>query len=356
MSATLEPAADDAPRLFEVPADKLVQNWQAAYARAVAYLEALGVPASERGPLAGEAIERALRSAAWSADSHAVAETLRALRALLPERYPSATVQQRTTLDEFTAWRLGAALSGRLGGEVPGVPPSSVGVRAGAFGSMPKLTRRPMTPEAIERGVLRGFFNRLRGKRPASVERRKRLRRWRRGLPWIHSARWRRVVLAELVLIPSVIASGFMVNVLPHQASTWLEFAVVVFFGALFGWISIGFWTALLGFFTLVGRRSRFAITNLELQAPGEFHPEGRTAIVMPICEEPVDRVFAGLKATYGSLEQTGTLSHFDFFILSDSSDPSTWVKEEEAWADWCHAVNGFGRIFYRRRRERERL
>ena len=40
--------------------------------------------------------------------------------------------------------------------------------------------------------------------------------------------------------------------------------AIAVCFGALFGWISIGFWTALLGFALLVFRRDRFAITRTE--------------------------------------------------------------------------------------------
>jgi membrane glycosyltransferase len=159
-------------------------------------------------------------------------------------------------------------------------------------------------------------------------------------------------VLAVLVLIPSVIASGFMVNVLPRQGSTWLEFAIVIFFGALFGWISIGFWTALLGFLTLLNPRTRFKITALDAQDP-RFQPDGRTAIVMPICEEPVDRVFAGLKAIHQSLQRAGALAHFDFFILSDSSTPGTWVQEAAAWAEWCRAANGFGTIFYRRRRVR---
>ena len=51
----------------------------------------------------------------------------------------------------------------------------------------------------------------------------------------------------------------------------------------------------------------------------------------MPICEEPVERVFAGLKAIYQSLERTGALPHFDFFILSDSINPDTYVREEAA-------------------------
>src|SRR5207245_1630752 len=76
-------------------------------------------------------------------------------------------------------------------------------------------------------------------------------------------------------------------------------------------------------------------------------------AIVMPVCEEPVERVFAGLRAIHRSLERAGALDRFHFFVLSDSADPSAAVKEEEAWFDWCRAVDGFGRIFYRRRKVR---
>ena len=42
---------------------------------------------------------------------------------------------------------------------------------------------------------------------------------------------------------------------------------------------------------------------------------------------------------------------HFDFFILSDSNDPNKWIEEEMAWAELCKQVNGFGRIFYRKRK-----
>ena len=77
------------------------------------------------------------------------------------------------------------------------------------------------------------------------------------------------------------------------------------------------------------------------------------TAIIMPIANEPVERVFAGLQAIYRSLERAGAVERFHFFVLSDSNDPDVMVSEEAAWAAWCRAVDGFGRIFYRRRRAR---
>src|SRR5207247_2446912 len=98
------------------------------------------------------------------------------------------------------------------------------------------------------------------------------LHRMRRRLPWTRVAFRRRLLLGLLVLVPTIIASEFMVGVLPHQGRTWLEVTIAAFFGALFGWISIGFWTALLGFVTLVRRRDRFAITSLE-PAAGEPPP-----------------------------------------------------------------------------------
>jgi membrane glycosyltransferase len=53
----------------------------------------------------------------------------------------------------------------------------------------------------------------------------------------------------------------------------------------------------------------------------------------------------------FESLQQTGRGEGFDFFILSDSNDPNHWIKEEKSWLELCRQVQGFGRIFYRKRR-----
>ncbi|HUI25124.1 MAG TPA: glucans biosynthesis glucosyltransferase MdoH, partial [Candidatus Kryptonia bacterium] len=336
-----------------VSPERLLHDWRGAYERAVDYVHALGIPEHEHRALATAAAERALQRETWEPGSTALVETLRALYELLPERYPvAARPPGATATDEFLAWRLDRTLGERFRADAGA---RAKVTRGGAFGSMPQLTRRAMVPEHIERGVFHRLLGRLRPSRRGmrAAERHQTLRGLRRGLSWVRIAHRRRLMLAVLVLIPSVIASGFMVNVLPQQGGTWLEFAIVIFFGALFGWISIGFWTALLGFVALIGPRSRFAITNLDPRDSAPFHPDGRTAIVMPICEEPVERVFAGLKAIYQSLEHAGGLPHFDFFILSDSSDPGTWVREEQAWAAWCRSCDGFDKIFYRRRHVR---
>jgi membrane glycosyltransferase len=352
--AAFEPDAV-APRGLEVAPERLLQDWRQAHARAVAYAGALEIPETERAELATRAVERAVGRPDWEPGAEAIAETLRALRELLMERAPLDPALRLAGLDDFVTWRL--ARRAAVQADAGPASTSALPVCAGRLWSMPRLTRRPMVPDRIERRFVRRTFGRLFGGRraPGAAEQHQSLRSERSRWPWVRSARRRRLLLAVLVLIPSIVASGFMLNVLPHQGGTWLEVAIVLFFGALFGWISIGFWTATLGFFTLVIGRRRFAITNLEPLAPTAFAPAGRTAIVMPIYEEPVDRVFAGLKAIYQSLERTGALEHFDFFILSDSADPDTCLREEEAWMQWVREVDGAQRIFHRRRRVRVR-
>jgi len=344
----------------ETPAGRLLQDWKGAHARAVAYLAALEVPEDERDALAREAVARAFTSEPWEATSEAIGVTLRALRYVLAERFSATPRPWDAAMDDFLAWRLDAALSGRFARDGAARRPATLPAHDGRFASAPTLTRSAMVPERMERRVLRRVLDHLGGKRSASAQARRDLRRCRRMLPWKRVAVRRRLLLAGLVLLPSFVASGFMVNVLPRQGGTALEVAIVLVFGALFGWISIGFWTALLGFVSLIGGRDRFAITGADTRESGELPPSelppgARTAIVMPICDEPTERVFAGLRAIHRSLERIGALRHFHFFVLSDTSDPGTVVKEEQAWFAWCRAVDGFDRIFYRRRRVRLR-
>lgn len=332
------PASGSPAHTWRVAAERLYQDWATAQSRGLAYLASLGIEGDEAALLIEQAVRRALEREHWETGATAISETQRALRELLSNSAPASR------LPAFLSWRLQRFLAD--------IPLDSLPQRGGYPTSHAPLWRRSMVPEKVERRVRVRIWNRLLGRQSADVLRGRELRRQRRALPWIRAARWRRLLLIALVFVPSFIAAGFMQSVLPYQGRTWLEFFIVLFFGALFGWISIGFWTAVFGFFTLVVG-DRYSVGRLPRRTEGEFRPAGRTAILMPICEEPVERVFAGLRSVYDSLQRAGALQHFDFFILSDSADPSTWVREEEAWAQWCRKVQGFGKIFYRRRRVR---
>ena len=160
---------------------------------------------------------------------------------------------------------------------------------------------------------------------------------------WERHARFRRFLLLVLIIFTTVVAGYQISGILPYQGSTDLELAIVIVFATLFAWISIGFWEAIAGLFTLIFRYNRLAVLPSEDDKDTLDGTEGRTAILMPICNEEVDRVFAGLHATYRSLEETGQIQYFDFFILSDSSNPDKWIEEETAWADSCDVSLGHG-------------
>ena len=168
--------------------------------------------------------------------------------------------------------------------------------------------------------------------------------------PWEKTAQQRRILMIALILGTALIASSYMADVMPHKGTTPLELTIVIVFGALFAWISIGFWESIAGLYTLLRGYDRFAITRSIAGADSNIEPDVRTAILIPVCNEAVNRVFAGLEATYRSLEATGKLQQFDFFVLSDSGNPDAWVAEEIAWYETCQSLNAFKRIFYRHR------
>ena len=167
---------------------------------------------------------------------------------------------------------------------------------------------------------------------------------------WETTARFRRYSLIALLLLTTIVSGYHIAGILPYHGATPLEVAIVIVFATLFAWISIGFWEAMAGLFTLIRRYDRFAVTQSGDDRDALDGTEGRTAITMPICNEEVDRVFAGLRATYLSLEKTGQIQYVDFFILSDSSNPDKWIEEEIAWADLCRSLGAYDRVFYRRR------
>lgn len=136
-------------------------------------------------------------------------------------------------------------------------------------------------------------------------------------------------------------------------AGGWTMADIAIFVAFLFGapWTVLGFWNAVIGFWLLHGVKD-----GMERVAP--FVAAGdaptpvviRTAILMTLRNEDPARAFQRLRVVKDSLDATGEGSSFDFFILSDSDDPSVAAAEEGLAAAWQGEVGEDGRITYRRR------
>jgi membrane glycosyltransferase len=171
--------------------------------------------------------------------------------------------------------------------------------------------------------------------------------------PWVSASVVRRMIFFILVLSSTWLGGNTISTILGSEGLTQLTVAIICIFTVLFGWISATFWTALLGFITLTRHRDPFSVhPPPERGCPG-IAGQTRIAVVLPVYNEDVPRIFGGLKVMYESLQDTGQLNNFDFFILSDTNLPEQRVREEAAWEGLCRHVDGFGKVFYRNRKIR---
>ena len=162
---------------------------------------------------------------------------------------------------------------------------------------------------------------------------------------------WRRLLLVSLAAGQTALASLYFINLLPHQGERGLEWIIGLLFGALFFWVSFGFWTAVAGSILCLTGIDRFRISR---RIPDTLPvSDSRIAMVMPIYNEPVERVFAGLRATIRSVAASRLHDRVQYFILSDSTDPTIQLQEEVAWAELIRETGLAGRVHYRRRRHR---
>ena len=159
---------------------------------------------------------------------------------------------------------------------------------------------------------------------------------------------WRVFAFYSCALLPTGLVSMLFADLLWRTGWSYACTLLLILFIILFLFAAIGCVHGVFGFFLrMFGDRRR--ITN-----PKSYQDQKidgiSTAIIFPIYNEDPVRVYEGLRATYESLERTGQLEHFDFFILSDSTNPDNWVEEERRWYDLIRELDALGRIYYRRR------
>ncbi|GBR43696.1 glucans biosynthesis glucosyltransferase MdoH [Neokomagataea thailandica] len=128
---------------------------------------------------------------------------------------------------------------------------------------------------------------------------------------------------------------------------TPLGIMIMVLFVVLGFWIALSFTSSLGGFVSLLRRGG----LGLGIHRTGPLPTlKSRTAVLMPTYNEDPERVLGGLRAIYDSLNATGQIDAFDFFILADTTNPDVWVQEERAFLALRESTGDAQRIFYRRR------
>ena len=175
------------------------------------------------------------------------------------------------------------------------------------------------------------------------------------GVPaaWEAAASRRRRALLLAVGVSAVAAALLLARTHIGSDAGPLDYALVGLYTLLFAWICAGFITALMGF--KVQLRGDPHGLSAAAVAHRPIHPDARTAIVMPVCNEDVRVVFSGLRATCESLAATGASRLFDVYLLSDTTDPLVRAAEVAAWGQLRDALGDGVRVYYRWRQHRTR-
>ncbi len=163
----------------------------------------------------------------------------------------------------------------------------------------------------------------------------------------------RRAFFFGTVVIVNLIASLWLADLFWRMGFQKAHYPLLAIFILLNGLLTLGSFHAIFGAFDMLrGRKRAVRITDL---ADGKSGPlTMRHAVVMPVYNEDSVKVCARIEAIYRSIEATGNLDSFDFFILSDTRDLDLWILEETSWTNLCRKLGAFGKIYYRRRKTNE--
>jgi membrane glycosyltransferase len=163
----------------------------------------------------------------------------------------------------------------------------------------------------------------------------------------------RRTLFFGSVVIVNIAATLWLTDLFWRMGFQKAHFPLLLIFAVLNGLLVLGSFHAIVGAIDmLLGRKRSVRISKLADGVTGPLTK--RHAVVIPIYNEDSIRVCARIEAIYRSIEATGNLESFDFYILSDTRDLDLWVMEETAWTNLCRRLDGFGRIYYRRRKTNE--
>jgi membrane glycosyltransferase len=157
----------------------------------------------------------------------------------------------------------------------------------------------------------------------------------------------RRAALSILVTGSTGIAAWLMSQVIAANGLDLVGCASLVLFALNFAWLAVSFWSAVLGFVVRLAGGDPISPVATSGQALS-----ARTAVVMPIYNEELRRVSAGLQSIVAGLTETGEATHFDIFVLSDTADAGAGAAEQ-AMVELLRRQHPAGpSIYYRRRKK----
>lgn len=168
-------------------------------------------------------------------------------------------------------------------------------------------------------------------------------------------ARWMRLCFLLSLAIPTMLYASYQTYIIlePNQLRA-IEIAQLTLAFCLYIWLSISFWTSIIGFILKLSKRDPLSLKRERHVPSVNYALTKKYAVVMPVYNEDTNRIMAGFAANALALDDHSQGKQFDFFMLSDTQDEQLINKEQIAWPELLKTLPKSlqKRCFYRLRQE----
>ena len=157
---------------------------------------------------------------------------------------------------------------------------------------------------------------------------------------------FRRLFIFAGTALLTMAGSYEMYEVVKVGGVTVLEAILLAFFVPLLAWVAFSFMSAMAGFFVWIAGRNDRLLIDRDLPFPKS---SPRIAMLLPTYNEDPHDLMARLRAMYELVAATAHQDQFDWFLLSDTTDPDIWIREERDFVALRRQCDA-GRFYYRHR------
>lgn len=164
---------------------------------------------------------------------------------------------------------------------------------------------------------------------------------------------WRLIFMACLVLVSTALAGYSLFEIFRPNRFTALEMTQLALSMVLFLWLTMSFWTAVIGFLLKLFHIDPLSLKREVPKGDAALPVRQRHAIVMPVYNEDTKHIMIGFEACVREIMKTTAVDHYDFYMLSDTQDEGKAIAELRAWKRLQQRLgDNAPATFYRRRED----
>ncbi|MEG3765530.1 glucans biosynthesis glucosyltransferase MdoH [Alteromonas sp. 14N.309.X.WAT.G.H12] len=143
---------------------------------------------------------------------------------------------------------------------------------------------------------------------------------------------WRLLFMFTLVAVSTALAGYSMFEIFRPNRFTELEMIQLGLAMVLFVWLTMSFWTAVIGFLLKLFHIDPLSLRREIAKSDTSLPIFRRHAIVMPVYNEDTQRIMVGFEACVREIMASDYADKYDFYMLSDTQNDELAVAELKAW------------------------